>query len=213
LNDENWHKGVIGIVASRLIEQYYRPTILLTKAEDQKWVGSGRSVAGYDLYSALEECAPYLVQFGGHKYAAGLTLKDADLEAFREKFEEVVKSTISEDQRTPTLEIAYELGFEYLNPKFIRLLKRFGPFGPGNREPVFITKDVKVRDCRILKEAHVRLVLEHNGVTFEAIGFGLAQKWDEINQLTLNVAYHAGLKTYRGATSLQLRLMDIQSVF
>lgn len=213
LYESHWHKGVIGIVASRLIEQYYRPTILLTQAEGQKWVGSGRSVQGYDLYAALEACSEYLVQFGGHKYAAGLTIHEKDLEAFRQRFDEEVRQTIAEDQLAPTLEIAYELGFEYLNPKFIRLLKRFGPFGPENREPIFMTKGVAVRDCRILKEAHVRFMLEDRGIRMEAIGFGLAAKWEAINHLKLDIAWHVVEKTYRGITTIQLQLKDIRRSF
>lgn len=211
LYDANWHKGVIGIVASRLIEQYYRPTILLTRSEGQKWVGSGRSVPGYDLYAALDACAAHLVQFGGHKYAAGLTLMEQDIEPFRVQFEQYVQSTLQEQHRTPVLEIAYELGFDYLNPKFVRLLKRFGPFGPENREPVFMTRNVWVRDCRVLKEKHIRFVLEHQGIRLEAIGFGMAAKWEAINELKLDVAWHVSEKTFRGITTLQLMLKDFRS--
>lgn len=208
LFNEKWHKGVIGIVASRLIEKHYRPTILLTKS-DNNWVGSGRSVPGFDLYAALEACSEHIVQFGGHKYAAGLTIKGDQIDLFREKFESVVAASITEEQLTPVLQIAHEIEFSYLDTKFLRLLNRFAPFGPGNREPVFMSRNVKVKDVRILKEEHVRLVLEQGGIAFEAIGFGLAEKWSEVNSLNVDVAYQAGFKTWKGVTSIQLRIKDL----
>jgi single-stranded-DNA-specific exonuclease len=206
----DWHKGVIGIVASRLIERHYRPTILLTSSGDNL-VGSGRSVSGFDLYAALESCTDHLVQFGGHKYAAGLTLKKENYEAFREQFEKEVASTILPDQLVPKQKIASLLEFPEINARLIRLIGRFSPFGPGNPEPVFEARDVEVLDARILKVDHVKFSLRQHGVTFEAIGFSMAHLWSKINELKLDIAYQPALKSYRGRTSIQLKMKDFKA--
>lgn len=206
---EDWHKGVIGIVASRLIETYYRPTILMTKTE-MGWVGSGRSVRGFDLYQALEACQDQLVQFGGHKYAAGLTIKEENLNEFKEKFENVVTQRITQDQKEEFLYIASQLEFSYINPKFVRLIKLFSPFGPGNREPVFVSSGVKVKESRVLKEEHVKLTLAQGGFQFEAIGFGLAGKWEQIRGDSIDLAFQPDFKTWNGRTSIQLKIKDLK---
>lgn len=210
LYNPNWHKGVIGIVASRVIEHYYKPTILLTRSEGDLWVGSGRSIHDFDLYEALTYCAPWLVQFGGHKYAAGLSVKEENLEKLREAFEGYGTTHITPDQKEPLLEIADELDFAYINPKFIRLLKRFSPFGPGNSEPVFIARGVEVRDMRILQDEHVRFQLFQKGISFEAIGFGLAHRWQSVNHDKIDVAYQPDVKTWNGVTSVQIKLKDFR---
>lgn len=209
LFSDQWHKGVIGIVASRLIETYYRPTILLTRS-DQGWVGSGRSVKGFDLYEAIDHCSEYVSQFGGHKYAAGLTIKEENIESFKEKFEEEVSKRITPDQKEETLFIASQIEFSYINPKFIRLIKQLAPFGPGNREPVFASRGVQVRESRILKEVHVRLSLAQNGVTFEAIGFGMADKWNKIRGSKIDLAFQPDFKTWNEKTYIQLKIKDIK---
>lgn len=206
----DWHKGVIGIVASRLIERHYRPTILLTSSGDNL-VGSGRSVSGFDLYSALESCSDHLVQFGGHKYAAGLTIKKENFEAFREQFEREVSDNILPEHKIPKLKIASRLALREINPRLIRLIARFSPFGPGNAEPVFEARGVEVLEARVLKVDHVRFSLRQHGVTFEAIGFSLAHRWAEINELKLDIAYQPALKTWRGKTSIQLKLKDFRA--
>ncbi|MEM6272127.1 MAG: single-stranded-DNA-specific exonuclease RecJ [Bacteroidota bacterium] len=204
-----WHKGVIGIVASRLIERHYRPTILLTRA-GEKLVGSGRSVSGFDLYAALEACSGKLVQFGGHKYAAGLTLDPAQFINFREQFEAEVSGRIQPEQEVPRIRIAADLAFREINPRLIRLIRRFGPFGPANGEPVFVARDVEVVEVRILKEEHVRFLLRQHGASFEAIGFSLAYRWQEIDGLRLDIAYQPAFKTWKGRTYIQLKIKDIK---
>ena len=138
---EDWHKGVIGIVASRLTETYYRPTIVFTKSGD-KLAASARSVKDFDVYNALENCAAHLEQFGGHMYAAGMTLKEENYAAFKAAFEETVRKSIHPDLLIPEISIDLEINFTDISPKFIRLLKQFEPFGPENMTPVFLSKNV-----------------------------------------------------------------------
>ena len=209
LFSENWHKGIIGIVASRLIETYYRPTVLLTRS-DMGWVGSGRSVRGFDLYSALDACQEHIVQFGGHKYAAGLTIKEESLLDFKKKFEKIVTERVTSDQKEEMLSIASQIEFSYINPKFIRLIKLFAPFGPGNREPVFVSRGVLVKEGRILKEEHVRLTLAQGNIQFEAIGFGLAEKWNQIRGNYVDVAFQPDFKTWNQKTYIQLKIKDLK---
>ena len=210
LYDPDWHKGVIGIVASRLIERFYRPTILLTRSGDLL-VGSGRSVEGFDLYDALSKCAHHLVQFGGHKYAAGLTLKEEDFGSFRDCFEEEVKNKLTDEQKQPALEIASRLDFSEVNDRFVRLLGYLAPFGPHNLDPVFWTSGVEVIDYRILKTDHLKLSLKQGEHVFEAIGFGLAEKWNASRPLEMDIAFQLSFKTWRGKTTIQLQLKDFKS--
>lgn len=210
LYNPNWHKGVIGIVASRLIEQHYRPTILLTQSEG-KLVGSARSVAGFDLYHALDACSGHLLQFGGHKYAAGLSLKEEALPAFQGAFETVVSQRILPEQKVPLLYIDHELDFPDITAKFIRLLHRMEPFGPGNRKPVFLTREVEVAHVAILKEVHVKFVLRRGEQLLEAIGFSLAKKWKELGEPTLlDIAYQPIFNTWNQQTKINLRLKDVR---
>lgn len=209
LYKESWHKGVIGIVASRLIEKHYRPTILFTKSEE-KLVGSARSVQGFDLYAALEECADLMVQFGGHKYAAGMTLKEEQFAAFAQKFDAVVSQRISESSKYPAIFVDYFLGFADINEKFIRLLQRMEPFGPENLEPVFVTEQVRIKDYNVLKDVHIRLVLEHQNVVLNAIAFNMADKFVPLTTEWIDIAYHVGFNTWNGKQFVQLQLKDVK---
>ncbi|RDI05389.1 single-stranded-DNA-specific exonuclease RecJ [Flavobacterium sp. AG291] len=211
---EDWHKGVIGIVASRLIETYYRPTLVFTKSGD-KLAASARSVKDFDVYNALEACAEHIEQFGGHMYAAGLTLKEEQYPLFRQKFEEVVQQTIHPDLLIPEVTIDAEIDFADITPKFNRLLKQFEPFGPGNMSPVFMTRNVK--DTGYGKaigadETHLRLFLrqgEEGG--YAAIGFGLAKKMDvACKGQPFDAAYSIDENEWNGEVSIQLRLRDIR---
>lgn len=211
---EDWHKGVIGIVASRLIETYYRPTLVFTKSGD-KLAASARSVKDFDVYNALQACAEHIEQFGGHMYAAGLTLKEEQYPLFRQKFEEVVQQTIHPDLLTPEISIDAEIDFDDITPKFHRLLKQFEPFGPGNMSPVFMTRNIK--DTGYGKaigsdETHLRLFVrqgESGGYT--AIGFGLAKKKDlACGGEYFDAAYSIDENEWNGEVSLQLRLRDIR---
>ncbi|MEZ4857417.1 MAG: single-stranded-DNA-specific exonuclease RecJ [Flavobacteriaceae bacterium] len=210
---DSWHKGVIGIVASRLTETYYRPTLVFTKNGD-KLAASARSVKGFDVYDALEACSEYIDQFGGHKYAAGLTLFEKDFENFKNAFEKVVSETIDPKLLTPELKIDAEIDFKDITPKFYRLLKQFAPFGPGNMTPVFMTKNVN--DVGFGKtvgqdKTHLRLVMKQgNSNSFAGIGFGLAEKEAiACNKKPFKIAYVIDENKWQGTVSLQLRIKDI----
>jgi single-stranded-DNA-specific exonuclease len=213
--NQNWHKGVIGIVASRLIETYYRPTVVFTKSGD-KLAASVRSVRGFDVYNALEQCAEFIEQFGGHKYAAGLTLKEENYQNFKQKFEEVVKNSISEASRTPEISIDAEISLSEITPKFYRILNQLAPFGPQNMKPVFMASDL--RDNGFGKmvgedKAHLKLnIMEGvNQKTYHAIGFNLGNKLSLIQQKnTFKAAFCIDENHWNGYTSLQLVLKDIQ---
>jgi single-stranded-DNA-specific exonuclease len=212
---EDWHKGVIGIVASRLIETYYRPTLVFTRSGD-KYAASARSVKGFDVYNALDACSEHLEQFGGHMYAAGMTLKAENYQTFKEAFETQVSSTILPEMRTPEIEIDAEINFSDITPKLIRILKQFEPFGPLNMTPVFMTKDIK--DTGYAKtlgaeEEHLRLfVKQNNSDGIAAIGFGLGKKLDIAkNQTLFQLAYSLAENEWNGTVSNQLMLKDIRT--
>lgn len=212
--NEKWHKGVIGIVASRLIETYYRPTIVFTKSDD-KLAASARSVGDFDIYNALEAASTYLEQFGGHKFAAGMTLKPENYEKFKNAFEKVVAETIQPGSRTPEIKIDAEINFTTINEKFIRILKQFEPFGPENMAPVFLTKNIENNDFgKIIgsDKTHIKLFLNQgNSKKYEAIGFGMVNKLDEIkNRSTFDALYCIGENEFQGNTTLQLRLKDLK---
>jgi len=211
---ENWHKGVIGIVASRLVENYYRPTIVFTKS-GEKLAASARSVKDFDVYNALEACAEHLVQFGGHMYAAGMTLLEENYENFKNAFEKVVKETISPDLLIPEISYDAEIELAAINPKLMRLLKQFEPFGPENMTPVFYSKNLK--DSGYAKaigkeEEHLKAFLkQENSESFGAVGFGLGKKLALVtNQKPFEAVYCLDENEFNGTVSLQLRLKDIR---
>ncbi len=211
---EDWHKGVIGIVASRLIETYYRPTLVFTKSGD-KYAASARSVKGFDVYNALEACSEHLEQFGGHMYAAGMTLKEENYLLFKEAFEKEVEKTIHPDMLVPEISIDAEINFSDITPKLIRILKQFEPFGPLNMTPTFLTKEVKDTGYGKLmgqEEEHLRLFVKQNGSEgIAAIGFGLGDKFDlTTNQKPFQVAYCIDENEWNGKVSIQLRLKSIK---
>ncbi|MDN3675039.1 single-stranded-DNA-specific exonuclease RecJ [Flavobacterium branchiarum] len=211
---EDWHKGVIGIVASRLIETYYRPTLVFTKSGD-KYAASARSVKGFDVYNALDACSSHLEQFGGHMYAAGMTLKEENYPSFKEAFEKQVEKTILPEMLTPEIEIDAEINFTDITPKLIRILKQFEPFGPLNMTPVFMTKNIK--DTGYAKamgadEDHLKVfVKQNNSEGIAAIGFGLGKKLDiTTHQKPFQAVYSFSENEWNGTISTQLMLKDIQ---
>ncbi|MFC4871203.1 single-stranded-DNA-specific exonuclease RecJ [Negadavirga shengliensis] len=209
---EDWHKGVIGIVASRCIERYYRPTIILTESNN-KATGSARSVFNFDIYEAIEACSDLLEQFGGHKYAAGLTLAVENVPAFQLKFEEVVSQRIAEIHLKPTLEIDDELILDQINYRFYNILKQMAPFGPGNAEPVFCANQVYAENVRILKDKHLRFEIVQDGQNTRpvCIGFGFAKYYDFLNsKMRFNIAFELRENTFRNTSSLQLYVKDIK---
>ena len=205
----DWHKGVIGIVASRLIETHYRPTVLLTRSEG-KLVGSARSVPGFDLYQALEACDAHLLQWGGHKYAAGLSLKEEAFPAFKADFEAAVAERITPEQRVPVLYIDQPISLAEVDARFIRLLNRMEPFGPSNRRPVFLTRQVRVVYHKVLKEEHLKLVLQQGDEMVEAVGFNLAQKWLAMDTEVIDLAFQPIFNTWNQKTRINLRIKDIR---
>lgn len=221
----DWHKGVVGIVASRLTETYYKPTIVLTESNG-KAVGSARSVVGFNIYDAIHACSDLLDQFGGHNFAAGLTLPIDNVAIFRRRFEEAVSSTISDKLLTPEIVIDDEIELRdiYENkpggiPKFYRVLNQMAPFGPDNMRPVFITRNVKILpQSRLLKEEHLKLSLmqeEYPEIIVDAIGFKMGEKWNEINpemhpHKKFDVVYSLEENHWQGNSNLQLVVRDIK---
>ena len=212
---KDWHKGVIGIVASRLIEKYYRPTLVFTKSNDVL-AASARSVKGYDVYNAIESCREHLIQFGGHKYAAGLTLKPENYSAFKSSFEKHVKKTIEKKMLTPTITIDEKIQLLDITPKFFRILKQFAPFGPSNKQPVFLSENLKDTGyCKTVGEddKHLKLSLKQgNSDVFKAIAFGLGDKLSLIkNKAQFSGVFNITENNWNGAKSIQLKLLDIKS--
>ncbi len=209
----SWHKGVIGIVAARCVEKYYRPTVILTESNN-KITGSARSVNGFDLYHAILECSDLLEKFGGHKYAAGLTLDISNLEQFQRKFEAVVSSTITEDMLTPILEMDMPLHFDLITSKFLTILKQMAPFGPENQRPLFEATGVYVfNSLSSFKDKHVRFLAgQHdNENVFQAVGFDMSDHYDRLSKGDyFKMAFTIEENTYNGATSIQLRIKDIK---
>lgn len=208
-----WHKGVIGIVASRLIENYYRPTLVFTKNED-KLVASARSVSGFNIYNALEACQEYLEQFGGHKYAAGLTIKEENYNKFKEAFELIVSQTIDKELLEQRINIDLEIKLEDVSSIFFETLKRFAPFGPENMTPVFLSKGVKAKEFRTVGDgSHLRIVLTNieETVSFVAIGFGLADKKTLLEKgQPFDIVYQLEENIWNGRASIQMKIKDIQ---
>lgn len=208
-----WHKGVIGIVAARCIEKYYKPTVILTESND-KITGSARSVNGFDLYQAILGCSDLLEKFGGHKYAAGLTMQKENLEAFQQRFEEVVSASITSDMLTPSVEIDMPIQFDAITPKFINILKQMAPFGPENQKPVFEAKNVYVANSLSnFKERHIRFLAAQEGCesVFQTVAFDLADYYERIaTGDTFRIAFTIEENQYNGNTSVQLRIKDIK---
>ena len=212
--NENWHKGVIGIVASRLTETYYRPTLVFTKSGD-KLAASARSVKGFDVYNALEGCAECIEQFGGHKYAAGLTLLEEQYEVFKAKFEKVVAESIDPQLLTPELNIDMQIEMQQITPKLMRILKQFAPFGPGNMTPTFMAENVQDTGYGMgvgEYEKHLKLSLTQKGSKpIGAIGFNLGNKIGQIKTKNrFDIAFTLDENEWQGNVSLQLKLKDLK---
>ena len=210
----NWHKGVIGIVASRLTETYYRPTIVLTLSNGLV-TGSARSVRDFDIYEAVDSCSDLLEHFGGHKFAAGLSLKPENLEAFRSRFEAVVTERLHGVDLVPVLDIDAELPLSAINSRFYGILKQFAPFGPGNMAPLFMTRGVvDAGTARIVGKNHLKLSVVHpevSGGPFSAIAFQQGDKLPLIEkQLPFHIVYHVELNEWNGSVNLQLNIKDIR---
>ena len=216
LFNENWHKGVIGIVASRLIENYYKPTIVLTESKGLA-TGSARSVDGFDLYAAIDACSDLLESFGGHMHAAGLTMKIENIEKFAAKFEEYVTSTIEEEQLTPKISIDQKIKLSDITPKFYRILKQFAPFGPGNMSPLFVTEQVQNGGYSRLvgkTEEHIKFdVVDKENKRKDGIGFFMPDLFKIVESGDLfNICYSVEENDFNGKVTLQLRVRDLQRI-
>ena len=213
LFDASWHKGVVGIVASRCIEQYYRPTIILTESNG-KATGSARSVHGFDVYEAITECADLLDQYGGHTHAAGLTLPVDKVPLFREKFERTVAQRIQSEQLVPYLDIEQIISLSEVTPRFYNVLRQMAPFGPGNMRPTFASDFLEVvGEPQILKEQHLKFAVRQQGGDYQlnAIGFRMAHFYERIfGRQPFRMAYTIEENCYQGHTSLQLMIRDIK---
>ncbi len=213
--NENWHKGVIGIVASRLTDSYYRPTIVLTRSGNLI-TGSARSIKNFDIYDAIDDCSDLLEHFGGHKYAAGLSLKPENLEKFSERFEKYVSEHLEDDDLTPELNVDIEMDFTNITPKFVRILKQFAPFGPGNLSPVFLTKNVVDAGFSraVGNRKHLKLSVMQQGNTdfvFSGIAFQKGDLYERIHEKEpFTMCYYIEENFWQGKTSLQLNVKDIK---
>ena len=209
----DWHKGVIGIVASRCIDKYYRPTIILTKSKN-KATGSARSVDGFDVYEAISQCSDLLDQYGGHMYAAGLTMDVDKITSFQKRFEKIVEEKITDEQLIPHLDIDQVISIEIATSKFLEILKQMAPFGPANLQPLFVSENLFVTNRpRILKEDHLKFYIHQEGVdtVIETIGFGLAPYFELINSgMRFKMAYAIEENNYLGQNSIQFIAKDIK---
>lgn len=214
LFNSEWHKGVIGIVASRLTEVYYRPTVVLTKSNGLI-TGSARSVKDFDVYDAIDSCSELLEHFGGHKYAAGLSLKPENLLPFKDKFNKIVDNTIEDHMLIPEIEIDAKLNLSDINSKFFRILKQFAPFGPGNMSPVFLAeKLIDTGHARVVGQNHLKLKVIHREISslpFPAIAFQQGHYFEDIsNGTAFNLCYHLEENEWNGVVSLQINVKDIK---
>jgi single-stranded-DNA-specific exonuclease len=211
LYQSHWHKGVVGIVASRLIDKYYRPTIILTNSGD-KVSGSARTVSGFNVYEAIHQCKDLLETYGGHFYAAGLTLKPENVPAFRSRFEEVVTNSLTEEMRTPEIVIDAEICFSDITNAFYKILCQMEPYGPENMRPVFVARYVyDTGYSRIVKDTHIKFCLRQNDKIMEGIGFNMADKFRHLHPgKPADIVFTIDENEWNGEKKLQLKVIDVK---
>ena len=206
-----WHKGVVGIVASRLIEHYHRPTVVLTQSGEYV-AGRARCVPGFNLYEVIHACREHLLGYGGHYAAAGMTMEPSQVEAFRDKFEEIVSKTILPEYLVPEIRVDAELPFKEISSSFYRILCQMEPFGPGNPKPLFVSR--KVTDTgwsKIVKEDHLRFSLKQGDALMTGIGFSLADKFPLLaGKQPVDIVFKLEENHWNGSSSLQLRVVDLR---
>jgi single-stranded-DNA-specific exonuclease len=207
----HWHKGVVGIVASRLIEKYHRPTIVLTQSGDVI-SGSARSISGFNLYEAIHACRENLIGYGGHFAAAGLTMLPANLEKFIEQFEDAVTSVLDPELLKPEIVIDTEVTFKDLTPAFYNIITQMEPFGPENMRPAFLCRHVTNNGySKIVKDNHIRFVLRHGGITLTGIGFNMAEEFSILElKKPIDVVFSLDMNEWEGNTTLQLKIIDFK---
>jgi single-stranded-DNA-specific exonuclease len=208
---KSWHKGVIGIVAARCVEKYYRPTVILTESND-KITGSARSIRDFDLYKAIFDCSDLLEKFGGHKYAAGLSLDRSNLAAFQKRFEEVVSASVTKEMRIPVVEVDLVISLDVITSKFNSILKQMAPFGPGNQKPLFEARNLHVvNSLSSFKDKHVRFLVGQNDCVFQTVGFDMVEHYPRLaSGDTFTMAFNIEENTYNGMSSIQLRAKEIR---
>ena len=206
--NDHWHKGVLGIVASRLLEKFYKPTIVLTKSGDF-YTGSARSIAGFNIYEGLDKCSHLLHAFGGHYFAAGMTIAPDQLELFKSTFESIANATLEAEDMIPEIEIDAEIKIKDINQAFYNIMQQMEPFGPENNRPVFCIRNVKNIGCRIVKDEHLRFEVAQEGMIITGIGFNLAQKYEQLNRPDLmDIVFSIEENIFNGRTSLQIKVID-----
>lgn len=208
VHNEHWHKGVLGIVASRLLEKYYKPTIVLTKSGDF-YTGSARSISGFNMYEGLDKCSHLLHAFGGHYFAAGMTVAPSQIEMFKETFEAVANDVLSTDDMIPEIEIDAEIQLKDINPSFYHILEQMEPFGPDNTKPIFCVRNVNNVGCRIVKEDHLRFEVMQDNFSINGIGFQLAEKYERLERpAKMDIVFTLEENHFNGRTSLQMKVID-----
>jgi single-stranded-DNA-specific exonuclease len=217
LFDEHWHRGVVGIVASRIVEAYYKPTIVFTRGSDDLITGSARSAGEFDVHEALEKCADLLEHFGGHKCAAGVSLRQENMRAFVDRFEQLVREGMGAEEAVPEIEIDAEIGFSQITPKFLRILKQFAPFGPDNNVPVFVTRElVDTGNARIVGTNHLKfsaIPIAERTAPYPAIAFQQGEALHRMRHGDLfDLCYQLEENYWRGRTEIQLNVKDIKFV-
>lgn len=212
LQGEGWSKGVIGIVASRMVEQFYKPTIVFS-LNDGMLTGSARSIKTFDIHEAIGACGELVEQFGGHKYAAGLSIKVENFDAFADKFEAIVRESVTADDLVPVVEYDLEMETSMITPGMMKILKQLSPFGPGNSIPVFRSNNLRANQtAKILKDRHLKMQVQTPNGPMDSIGFGLAEHWPSVTDAQIfHACYCIEENTYNGRTNLQLRLQDIKT--
>ena len=216
LFDPEWHRGVVGIVASRIVEAYYKPTIVFTRGSDDLITGSARSAGEFDVHLALEKCADLLEHFGGHKSAAGVSLRQENMRAFVDRFEQLARESLGEEETIPEIEIDAELGFSQITPKFLRILKQFAPFGPDNNVPVFVTRElVDTGKARVVGMKHLKMEtisIAERSAPYPAIAFQFGECYSRIRRERFDLCYQLEENYWRGKTEIQLNVKDIKFV-
>ena len=217
LYDPNWHRGVVGIVASRIVEAYNKPTIVFTRGSDDLITGSARSLKEFDMHQALEKCADLLEHFGGHKSAAGVSLRQENMKAFLERFEQLVRESLGTEEVVPEMEVDAEIGFSQITPKFLRILKQFAPFGPDNNVPVFVSRElVDTGGARIVGTNHIKfnaIPLTERSAPYPAIAFQLGEAFGRMRRgERFDLCYQLEENYWKGRTEIQLNVKDIKFV-
>jgi len=207
----HWHKGVVGIVASRLIDHYYRPTIVLTQSGEYV-AGSARSVAGFNVYEAIHRCKDHLLGYGGHFYAAGITMSAENVVPFQDRFEEVVSSIITDELLVPEIVIDAEVRLKDLTASFYNILSQMEPFGPDNAKPVFVVRNVfDTGYSKVVKDLHVKLVVTQDNIVFSGIGFNLAHKADQLaGKQPVDIVFTLDENEWNGNKNLQMKVIDLK---